>query len=394
MKFATRLLGEGGADKLNRFLGGVRDDYGIGREDWQQAMYDAQDRKGLGKEMPKVSSLMATHPTANRVRQVTGIDIDPDYKRAQEAAGLGLSEDPYRRAGQVIGTMGADITQDATRALWWLVNAPQAAAEMVQEYATMKSNKAGGNKSLYGKSTVANPATGEPITRGQNKLAEEMGLVRNVNGKLKPVAGVNINNQGQYEKRNYAPGAIQALSIPTGIAVNNSLGLLTPFGGSEGYMAVVPSEEDPTKTDNLLAEIGTKYILGRTGGLLPYDEFVKVRPDVSPEEYGRYQGYRYNKNVDLNPLDGDFNLPGVIRATDEGIHGPEVQFLGKSIPATTGLVPIASAIAGTALGARRKNPLRGALVGGFGGLGAGTAVGSLLEAERRRRNAEENGIQL
>ena len=83
---------------------------------------------------------------------------------------------------------------------------------------------------------------------------------------------------------------------------------------------------------------------------------------------------------------------GVLKATDEGIHGPEIQFLGRSIPVTTGLVPYASALAGTVAGVRSKEPIRRGFVGGLGGLGVGMIAGNLLEAERRRRNAQENNL--
>ena len=391
MRFPGRLLGETGQKNLEAFLGGVKDDYGIGREDWQSALYGAQDRKGLDRDMPKAYSLMQTHPTINRLRDVVG-KLDPDLKAAQNELGIGLSQNPYRRAGQLVGTAGADITQDATRAIWWLINAPQAAAEITQEVATEIANRKSNAPYIYGNTVVTNPKTNEPVKKSQFKLAKELGLVDSSGKKRR---GVDINEKGEYEKRNTSAGLRQALSIPTGIAINSSLGLLTPFGGAEGYMAAIPSDEDPTKTDNLLAEVATKYILGRTGGLLPYDEFRKVRPDVTPQEYAAYKGYRYSKDEDWNPLDGDINLlGGVVRGTTEGIHGPEVQFLGRSIPATTGLVPLLGAIGGTALGARRQAPIRGGLMGGFGGLTAGTIVGNLLEQERRRRNAEENGIQL
>ena len=34
-------------------------------------------------------------------------------------------------------------------------------------------------------------------------------------------------------------------------------------------------------------------------------------------------------------------LPGgIIKYTNEGIHGPEVQYLGRSAPLTTGVVPL------------------------------------------------------
>ena len=157
------------------------------------------------------------------------------------------------------------------------------------------------------------------------------------------------------------------------------------------------AEEDPTKTDNVLLEVAAKYIMGRTGNLLPYDEFVKVRPDVSPEEYGKYQAFKYDNSEDYNPLDGDFSiLMGALKGTTEGIHGPEIQMLGRSLPVTTGVVPYLSALGGGVVGARMGRGKGRAAIGGLGGgtagLVAGQVVGNLLEAERRRRNAAANAI--
>ena len=191
------------------------------------------------------------------------------------------------------------------------------------------------------------------------------------------------------------PGHLAALGIPTGIAINTGLGLLTPFGGAEGYKAALPSEEDPSKTSNVVGEVGLKYLMGRTGNLLPYDEFSQVRPDVSRDEYNKYQAWKYNKDEDYNPFDdGDVSiLAGALRATDEGIHGPEIQFLGRSLPVTTGIVPYLGALAGGVAGVRTKNPIRGGFGGGMAGLAAGQIAGSLLENERRRRNAAENQLE-
>ena len=134
--------------------------------------------------------------------------------------------------------------------------------------------------------------------------------------------------------------------------------------------------------------------MGRTGNLLPYDEFSKVRPDVSPEEYGRYKAFKFKKGEDYNPIDdGQITVAaGGIKYTNEGIHGPEVQFLGRSLPVTTGLVPFAAAVAGTALGAKYggKRPIRSGFMGGLGGLAVGQIGGNMLEQERRRRNQAEN----
>ena len=201
------------------------------------------------------------------------------------------------------------------------------------------------------------------------------------------------DNKAYYSKRYRHPGHIEMLAIPTGIATNAAMGLMTPFGGAPGYEAVIPREDDPSKTANVLAEVASKYILGRTGNLLPYDEFKKVRPDVSPEEYRAYKAFKYDKSIDLNPFDdGEVTLPaGVAKATADGIHGPEVQFLGRSLPLTTAGVPFLGAVAGTALGARYgRSATRAGFLGGMAGLSAGLAAGHTIEGERRRRNFEAN----
>ncbi len=161
--------------------------------------------------------------------------------------------------------------------------------------------------------------------------------------------------------RKYGPGLVQLASVPAGIAINTGLGLMTPFGGAEGYKAALPSEDDPSKTSNVLGEVAAKYIMGRTGNLLPYDEFVKVRPDVSKDEYGRYKAFKHDKKIDINPFDdGKITAPmGAVKYTSEGIHGPEVQFLGRSLPVTTGLVPFAGAVLGAGLGVSRLGPTTG-----------------------------------
>ena len=232
------------------------------------------------------------------------------------------------------------------------------------------------------------------------QMAQEDGFL-NKNGE--PTKGVSIGKNGEIEKRNFEPGHLASLMIPTGIAINTGLGLLTPFGGAEGYKAALPSDEDPTKTESVLGEVGLKYFMGKTGNLLPYSEFSKVRPDVSPEEYKQYQAWKFNKDEDWNVFDdGKTSMAGgAIRTTDEGLHGPELQFLGRSLPVTTGIVPYAFALGGGLAGVRTKTGGRfgqfgGAIRGGFGGGMAGLAVGQvagqLLENERRRRNTVENQL--
>ena len=151
----------------------------------------------------------------------------------------------------------------------------------------------------------------------------------------------------------------------------------------------------------MVAEVGAKYFLGRTGNLLDYDEFSQARPDVSKGEYNAYKAFKYDKKTDLDLTDGDFTLPaGVLKGTTDGLHGAELQFLGRSLPATTVGVPLMASIAGGVLAGRGtrnrtgRNLWRNMAIGTTAGTVGGMAAGNLLEAERRRRNGEQNDSEI
>ena len=209
-------------------------------------------------------------------------------------------------AAQGAGVVAGDVASDGLRNIWWFVNAPQALANLVAD---------------------------ETIQREGHKILERAN---------EPI----IKNRGTR----------MAATLPAVLATSFGVGNVAR---EEGYKAVLPSDADPRQSENAVAEAGARYFLGRTGGLLPYNEFVKERPDVSKEEYQKYKTYLFDKGLDLNPLDGDVNIGGVVKGTVDGIHGPEVSFMGKSIPALTGILPVATAIAGARRGmARAKDQLR------------------------------------
>ena len=396
---------------LNSFGEGFKADYGIGKEDTTKTYYRQRDLEDATDEAPKFDMMTNTHLGLTRTREALGGKVpgikplSAEAKQALEENDMQLRGDLPHQAGQIVGSALNDVTQDRTRSIYWLLNALQATGEVINEKVLAKAVP-----ELYSSTALQRPTIGPDGKKAMRNLdvsrkvdreyAEDKGYMHTVDGKLKPKRGYSTKDTGdgtQLRKRNYNPGMIQALAIPTGIAINSGLGLLTPFGGAEGYKAAIPSEEDPTKTDNVLLEVAAKYIMGRTGNLLPYDEFVKVRPDVSPEEYGQYQGFKYDNREDYNPLDGDVSfLMGALKGTTEGIHGPEIQMLGRSLPVTTGVVPYLSALGGGVVGARMGRGSGRAAIGGLGGgtagLVAGQVVGNLLEAERRRRNAAENAI--
>ena len=368
----------------NGFIDAFKQAYGEGREDWSRAYRATRKSQGLDENAPKMTEMTGAYPTGIRVMEALG-KADPQAAQVREDLGIGRqTKGKGRRAGQLLGTLAADVTQDNTRNFYWLLNAAQAVANVGQEMALGKYAP-----QLFG-STVQRTDKGVPLTRKKNaRLAQELGLL---DANENPTRGVSFGEDGEIKKRNYEPGDVAALAIPTGLAVNTTLGLMSPFGGTSGYEAAIPSEEDPRKTANVIAEVGTKYFMGSTGSLLPYNEFKEDRPDVSKGEYKAYKAFKYDKDVDMNPFDdGQVTLPGrVIKATTDGIHGPEVQVLGRSIPLTTGILPLATTMAATTYGATRNKPIARGLQYGLGGYAVGTAAGAITEELRRRAGASSN----
>jgi len=372
---------------LGRVKEGAKGAFSEGREDHRAAFKQGLASKGMETDSTMVDQMMGSNATVTRTRELLGM-ADPDQVEARRAMGMELSDDKATRIGQVLGTLASDIVQDRGRSIWWLLNAPQATANVLNDMALKKHAP-----ELFASDVV--PGV------NSHQAAVSAGLVDAQTGVTKKGITKSKINTGrtaggepvfrtEYRRRRHEPGLVDALAIPAGFAVNTSIGLMNPFGGQEGYKAVFEDEEDPSKSSNVIGEVAAKYVLGKTGNLLPWDEFKKVRPDVSKGEYMAYKAFKFDNDTDLNILDGDVVAPaGILKYTNEGIHGPELQFLGRSLPVATGILPTASAIAGTAYGARLGG-VRGGMIGGTGATALSMLVGNIIEGERRRRNANEN----
>lgn len=375
------------------FIDAFQQAYGEGREDWNRAFRETRKANNQSENAPRWTEMMQNYPTGIRlgetlspVREKLGLG-KPDPKAALAREDIGLGRQPEgkgRRTGQVLGTLAADVTQDSTRSIYWLLNAIQATGNVIAEETIGRANPR-----LFGKSPIEVEVgkRGKKRTLNNRKDQQALQNLGYVDAVGKPTKGVSFDDDGTAMKRNFEPGDVASLMIPTGLAINAGIGLMNPIGGSEGYEAAVPNPENKKETSNAVLEVANKYFLGRTGNLLPYNEFVKERPDVSPGEYGAYKAFKYDKNIDLNPFDdGKVNpLPGgVVKATTDGIHGPEVQVLGKSLPLTTGITPFATALAGTVAGVRSKKPIARGLQYGLAGYAGGTAAGAIAEQIRRR----------
>ena len=356
------------------------------------------------------SKMFGQHKVGTTIRDIFEIS-DPAHREARSAGGFGAGDNWKQKVGTTMGRAAADVASDNSRNMWWYVNAAQAATNLATEAVVSKANP-----DVRGSSFVWDEETGEPIPVTDNYNQSYKAGVTNADGVKQPGYRTRVVGEGKKARRFYTqvntkPLFPTLLTAPAAFSINNSLGLMNPFGGQEGYNAVDPSYEDPTKTANVLSEVAQKYVLGRTGNLLPWSEFQKVRPDVSKDEYMRYKAFKYDKNIDLNPFDdGKATLiGGVAKYTNEGIHGPELQYLGRSIPVTTGAVPLLTTLAGVYAGTQSMGRLpdenkrtqkdldefrtkgwRRGLGGGAIGAVTGMAVGNLLEGERRRRNAQAN----
>lgn len=376
-------------DALKRAKAGAADAYGQGREDNRRAFMNAREDKGVEAEPTRIESMFGQNRTIGLINQAVG-KADPAQLEALRQMGMDLSSDRATRVGQVAGHLAADLTQDRSREVWWLLNAPQAVANVANELAISRANPNIFNKlrdvdvdSMGNAMTLTNP---EAVAKG---------YVDGKSGRLKKGYSIQEEDGNKVIKqRAFDPGHTAALGIPVGVAINSGIGLLNPFGGQEGYEAAIPDPEDKNKTSNVLAEIGSKYILGRSGNLLSWNEFKEQRPDVSKDEYMRYKAFKFDNKGDANIFDdGQVTLPsGVLKYNNDGIHGAEVQFLGRSLPLATAILPAATAIAGTALGVRRGRPIKSGFLGGTAGLLGGMATGNAIEDERRRRNAAANEL--
>jgi len=128
-----------------------------------------------------------------------------------------------------------------------------------------------------------------------------------------------------------------AATAPAWIAMKFANG---SFGRLDGYSAASPSADDPRKASSPVEEFLSEMVLGRSGNLLPYREFVQERPDVTKGEYEQYKAFLHGNKMP-------------IKFTADGIHGAEVNFLGKSLPVATAVIPAVAMALGGRYGARK-----------------------------------------
>ena len=111
-------------------------------------------------------------------------------------------------------------------------------------------------------------------------------------------------------------------ALALGVGSNNFNPLNVMEGGrQEGFQAISADEDDPRKSTNpVLDMVFNRGMLGRTGQLLPWEQFTQERPDVSYDQYDAYKQYLR-----------DPGLLGLAKGTTEGVDGPEARIMGYRV---------------------------------------------------------------
>jgi hypothetical protein len=274
---------------------------------------------------------------------------------------------PGAKAAYVAGRFTHDLLTDGSRVPYWALNHPLAVTSFIGESAVNRAGLAPDYK--------AERRVNPDLSRGE------------IDDAFAKAQGFSTPSHLEGVPLGVARYAIPALAAATMMEASGNHNLLNAFGGGRpaGFEAIIPTEGDSRVSANPALEGLYRYLFGRTGRLLPWEQFSAERPDVSPQDFQAYQAYQFDK--------GPLGI-GLFKGTDRNIDGePEVSMMGFRVPlsaaaATSG--SLIGAVAGAnelparisqelpgmkAVGHRR---LAGAMLGGILGALSGEAGGQAV----------------
>lgn len=237
------------------------------------------------------------------------------------------------KAAYVAGRVAHDIINDGSRTPYWLLNHPLGVTALLSNWA---NNAAGINPD---RQAIAAELTGrgtEPTQIGIEKAHNErMGFTGH--GEIR---GMPLG---------LAKGVIPVLAGATLVQAsgNHDMARLAQGARPAGYASILPTETDDKESRNALAELALRYVTGRTGRLLPWEEFTAERPDISPEDYSAARIHQFDKGL--------LGL-GLAKGTGRNLEGePEFTMMGFRVPlsgAASTLGGLAGSVAGAQLAAK------------------------------------------
>lgn len=236
---------------------------------------------------------------------------------------------PAEKASHVAGVVARDILTDGSRRFIWYFNHPMAQVAAAGEAAAL----AAGMEPDYGERAKALRAANRPsgLDHVNDDFAEERGWARN---------GVRRSGIPMEVGRFTIP----ALAAGAMLATSGNHDFLNILGGGRpaGHAATLPVPGNPTQSSNPLGELAVRYLFGRQGDLLPWDQFTRERPDVGPTDYRNYRAHQW---------DGGLLDLGLFKATSRNLEGePEYTMMGFRVPLSAAGTAGGAAI-GAAIGA-------------------------------------------
>jgi hypothetical protein len=291
--------------------------------------------------------------------------FDQGYKEAF----TNKSSSPQAKAAYVAGRLVHDVVNDGSRIPWWFLNHPMAqislAAEMAGDAAGLEPDY-NTYKDQLDKANI--PVTKKNIS---NAWAKDMGFYHEGNRK-----GIPASLAAK------APAIVGAASI---LANSNNADFLNIAGGGRppGFASVFPSEGDRTVSDNPLLELGARYLFGRSGRLLPFEQFTEERPEVSPTDYHSYRRHQWDRGVVL----------GLFKGTNRNIDAePEFSMQGFRVP-LSGAASVAGGLGGVVAGSKIADHLLARQAASEAGKGVNAAnVSKIGRGNARLAGAALGGI--
>ena len=238
------------------------------------------------------------------------------------------------KAAYVAGRLAHDVLTDGSRMPYWALNHPLAITGVVGQEI---SDRAGLSPNY-------------DVLRKELEARNETATRAAIDAEFARRNGFYHAGEGSGPPLTLARYAIPALATAVMTQASGNTDYLNLLGGGRtpGFQAVLPVEGDPTQTENPLLELGARYMFGRTGRVLPWEEFTAERPEVSYDDYKSYAAYQFDK--------GPLGI-GLIRATNRNLDGePEVQAMGFRVPFSAATAA-AGTMAGGYLGARHAESL-------------------------------------
>ena len=243
--------------------------------------------RGFGGGVEAATQSLKNLGTGKAYRPRRNIFYDPEFHKDIQEAGI-TRETPLAFLGAYATRLGADLTTDELRSLYWQMSHPLEMADQAMRKVVDPNKQLGYGRGLIALTAVA-PAVA--LTGAYNPL--------------------NIGELGR----------------PT------------------GYKQNAPDPKDPTKTTEPGTELFQRFFQGRTGRPLAFEKAREEIPDLTKQRYANYMNFLYN---DPGPL-GKATM-GILKVTPENLQGdPEARVLGYpvSIPSVTAL---AGGITGARMG--------------------------------------------